>query len=83
MQILWSIIIGFIVGLIARALMPGRDNMGLLFTTLLGIAGALIAQLLGQSLGWYAPGEPAGFLAAVIGAMVLLAAGRGLKGRTV
>jgi uncharacterized membrane protein YeaQ/YmgE (transglycosylase-associated protein family) len=82
-QILWSIIIGFIVGLIARALMPGRDNMGLLFTTLLGIAGALIAQLLGQSLGWYAPGEPAGFLAAVIGAMVLLAAGRGLKGRTV
>ena len=83
MQIIWSIIIGFIVGLLARAIMPGRDNFGLLFTTILGIAGALIAQLLGNALGWYAEGEPAGFLAATVGAIVLLALGRTLKrGRT-
>lgn len=83
MHIIWSIIIGFIVGLLARAIMPGRDNMGLLFTTILGIAGALIAQLIGNALGWYGEGEAAGFLAATVGAIVLLVLGRTLKrGRT-
>jgi uncharacterized membrane protein YeaQ/YmgE (transglycosylase-associated protein family) len=81
MQLLWTIIIGFVVGLIARALMPGRDGMGIIFTTLLGIVGALIAQFLGQAMGLYAPGEPAGFVGAVIGAMVLLFIGRALSRR--
>ena len=79
MQFIWSIIIGFIVGLVARAVMPGRDNMSLLFTTLLGIAGALIAQLIGQALGWYSEGQAAGFFAATVGAILLLALGRTLR----
>jgi uncharacterized membrane protein YeaQ/YmgE (transglycosylase-associated protein family) len=83
MSIIWSIIIGFIVGLIARAIMPGRDEMGIIFTSLLGIVGALIAQLLGQGLGLYAEGEPAGFIASVIGAMLVLFVARSLRGRTV
>lgn len=72
MHLLWTIIIGFFIGLIARALMPGRDGMGFIFTTLLGIVGAVIAQFLGQAMGLYNPGEPAGFIGAVIGAMILL-----------
>ena len=79
MHILWTVIIGFFVGLIARFLMPGRDAMGLVLTTVLGIVGALIAQFLGQGLGWYMPGEPAGFIASVIGAMLVLFAARGLR----
>ena len=81
MQLLWTIIIGFVVGLVARALMPGRDAMGFIFTTLLGVVGALIAQFLGQAMGLYAPGEPAGFIGAVIGAMILLFIGRALSRR--
>jgi uncharacterized membrane protein YeaQ/YmgE (transglycosylase-associated protein family) len=81
MTLLWTIIIGFFIGLIARWLMPGRDSMGVIFTCLLGIVGALIAQFLGQALGWYAPGEPAGFIASVIGAMLVLYVGRRV-GRT-
>jgi uncharacterized membrane protein YeaQ/YmgE (transglycosylase-associated protein family) len=72
MGILWMIIIGFVVGLIARALMPGRDAAGFIMTVLLGIAGSFIAGFLGQALGWYRTGEPAGFIASVIGAMLLL-----------
>ena len=62
------IIVGFIVGLIARAVKPGNDSMGIIMTTLLGIAGAFIAGFLGQALGWYSAGEPAGWIASVIGA---------------
>ncbi|MBX3021816.1 MAG: GlsB/YeaQ/YmgE family stress response membrane protein [Bdellovibrionales bacterium] len=83
MTIIWTIIIGFIVGLIARFLMPGRDSMGFIFTTLLGIVGALIAQMLGQAVGWYLPGEPAGFIASVVGAVLVLWIGNQLRGRTV
>lgn len=72
MTLLGTILIGFIVGLIARFLLPGRDPMGLIFTTLLGIAGALVAQYLGQAIDLYGPNEPAGFLASVLGAMLLL-----------
>ncbi len=72
MSILWMIIIGFVIGLVARALMPGRDSAGLMVTTLLGILGAVIAGFLGQALGLYAQGEAAGFIASVIGAMVVL-----------
>lgn len=82
MTLIWTIIIGFIVGLVARMLMPGRDPMGFIFTALLGIVGALIAQLLGQGVGWYADGEPAGFIASVVGAMFVLWAGHQLRGRT-
>jgi uncharacterized membrane protein YeaQ/YmgE (transglycosylase-associated protein family) len=81
MEILWTIIIGFFVGLIARFLMPGRDNMGFIFTTLLGIVGAVVAHFLGQALGLYRPEEPAGFIAAVLGAMILLFVARMFRKR--
>jgi uncharacterized membrane protein YeaQ/YmgE (transglycosylase-associated protein family) len=72
MSIIGTIVVGFIVGLIARALKPGNDRMGLIMTTLLGIAGAFIARYAGQAMGWYTEGEPAGWIASVIGAVVLL-----------
>lgn len=72
MSILGTILVGFIVGLIARALKPGNDRMGLILTTLLGIAGSFVAQYGGAALGLYRPGEPAGWVASVIGAMALL-----------
>lgn len=84
MEILWFLLVGFIAGLLARALMPGNDAMGWLWTTLLGIGGALIAGFLGRALGWYEPGATGpGILAATIGAIVLLAIGRvATRGRT-
>lgn len=72
MGLIWSIVIGFIVGLIARFLMPGRDSAGFIVTTLLGILGAFIASFLGQAMGWYRSEEPAGFFASIIGAMLVL-----------
>ena len=72
MHIIGVIIIGFIVGLIARAIMPGKDVAGFIITTLLGIGGAFVGQYLGQFLGFYKADEPAGFIMSVIGAMVLL-----------
>lgn len=81
MSILWMIIIGFVVGVVAKFLMPGRDPAGFIITTLLGISGSLIAGFLGQGLGLYNAGEPAGFIGAVIGAMLLLALYRLAVGR--
>ena len=72
MSIIWAIIIGFIVGLVAKFLMPGRDGGGFFVTALLGIIGALVATFLGQAMGFYGPGENAGFIASVIGAIVVL-----------
>ena len=69
---LWIILIGFVVGLIAKFLTPGRDVGGFIITTLVGIGGSLLATWAGQTMGWYAPGQPAGFIAAVVGAVVLL-----------
>ncbi|MGH8030860.1 MAG: GlsB/YeaQ/YmgE family stress response membrane protein [Luteimonas sp.] len=69
---LYIILIGFIVGALARLLKPGRDSMGIILTTLLGIAGAATAGWVGQRIGWYAAGEPAGFIGALIGAIVIL-----------
>ncbi len=69
---LWIIIVGLVVGLLARLLKPGRDRMGLIMTTLLGIAGALLAGWFGRTMGWYAPGEEVGFLASLVGAIVIL-----------
>lgn len=74
MGILWTIIIGFVVGLIAKFIMPGKNEpSGFILTTILGIVGAFVATYLGQSVGWYAPGESAGFLGAIVGAVILLA----------
>lgn len=69
---LWIILIGFLVGIVAKFLTPGRDVGGFIVTTLVGIGGSLLASWAGQTMGWYAPGQPAGFIAAVVGAIVLL-----------
>ena len=72
MSIVWTILIGFVAGLVARALKPGNDSAGFIITTLIGIAGSLIATYLGQAMGWYTAGQGAGFIASVVGAIVLL-----------
>lgn len=72
MHLVWTIVIGFVVGLLARFLMPGDDKMGIIMTTLLGVAGSLAATYLGQFLGWYVAGEGAGFIASLVGALILL-----------
>jgi uncharacterized membrane protein YeaQ/YmgE (transglycosylase-associated protein family) len=72
MHILGTLFIGLIVGIVAKLLMPGRDPGGFIITALLGIAGAFVAKFLGNQLGWYGPDEPAGFIASVIGAVILL-----------
>jgi uncharacterized membrane protein YeaQ/YmgE (transglycosylase-associated protein family) len=73
MSLIWTIIIGFLAGLVARAVLPGRQSLGIIWTTLLGIAGAVIATYIGQALGWYAAGTGAGFIASVVGAVIVLA----------
>ena len=72
MSIIVTIIVGFIVGLIARAIMPGTQAMGFIMTTILGIVGALLAGYGGAALGLYGPGQPAGWIASVIGAIIVL-----------
>jgi uncharacterized membrane protein YeaQ/YmgE (transglycosylase-associated protein family) len=74
MGIIGTLIIGLVVGLVARAVMPGRQAIGIILTMILGIAGAFVATYGGQMLGLYQPGEATGFIGAVIGAVVLLAA---------
>ncbi len=73
LSILWTILIGFVVGLVARAIKPGNDKLSLLWTMILGVGGSLLAKYVGQGLGWYQEGEPAGFIASVVFAIVLLA----------
>jgi uncharacterized membrane protein YeaQ/YmgE (transglycosylase-associated protein family) len=73
MQIIWTIIIGFLAGAVAKLVMPGKDPGGFIITTLLGIAGAVLARYLGIALGWYQNADSAGFIASVIGAVILLA----------
>ena len=72
---LWTILIGFIVGMIAKFLMPGDkyEPKGFILTTILGIVGALAATYLGQAVGWYGPGQSAGFIGGVVGAIIVLA----------
>jgi uncharacterized membrane protein YeaQ/YmgE (transglycosylase-associated protein family) len=73
MSILWTIVIGFVAGIIARLLAPGSNNpAGFILTTLLGIAGAFIATWIGQMIGWYRPDQGAGLIGAVVGALVVL-----------
>jgi uncharacterized membrane protein YeaQ/YmgE (transglycosylase-associated protein family) len=74
MGIVWTIIIGFVAGVIAKFLHPGpNEPAGFIVTTLLGIAGAFVATFLGQAVGWYRPGEGAGLIGAVVGAVIVLA----------
>jgi len=70
--IIWTIVLGFVIGLIAKLLHPGKENMGIIMTTLLGIAGSFLAGVIGQSIGWYQAGEGVGFIASVIVAILLL-----------
>ena len=83
MGIIWTIVVGLIVGAIAKFLMPGKDPGGLIITMLLGIAGSFLAHYIGSAAGWYNEGEPAGFLASVAGAVLLLALYRLIVGRRV
>lgn len=72
MSILYTLFIGLIVGFIARAIKPGNDSLGWIMTAILGVAGSFLATYAGQALGWYAAGSAAGWIASVIGAIVLL-----------
>jgi uncharacterized membrane protein YeaQ/YmgE (transglycosylase-associated protein family) len=79
MHILWTLLIGFFVGLLARALHPGDDKMGIIATSLLGIGGSFVASFGGQALGFYHPGQTAGFIGATVGAIVLLVIGHAIR----
>jgi len=82
MHILWMLIVGLVIGALAKLVMPGKDPGGVLITMLIGVAGSFIAGFLGRSLGWYEQGESAGIIASVIGAVILLVGYRFIAGRT-
>ena len=81
MSFLWMLVIGLVVGALAKLFMPGRDPGGVLVTMLLGIAGAAVAGFIGRAVGWYEPGDAAGFIASIVGAVLLLAIYRALMRR--
>ena len=72
-SLIGAIVIGLLAGLVAKFIMPGRDPGGVVVTILLGMGGALLATYLGQAVGWYGPGQAAGFIGAIIGAIIILA----------
>ena len=76
-----AIIIGLIVGALAKLIMPGKDPGGIIITILLGIAGSVVATYLGRAAGWYRPGQSAGFIASIIGAIIILAIYRAIVRR--
>jgi uncharacterized membrane protein YeaQ/YmgE (transglycosylase-associated protein family) len=82
MHWLWVILIGLVIGAVAKLLMPGKDPGGFIVTILLGIAGSIVATWLGHLIGWYQAGESAGFLMSVLGAVLLLGIYHLVKGRT-
>lgn len=82
MGIIWTVVLGLVIGVLAKFLHPGKENMGLIVTTLLGIAGSVVAGMAGQFLGWYKAGEGAGFIASVIVAVILLAVYGKIRGGT-
>jgi uncharacterized membrane protein YeaQ/YmgE (transglycosylase-associated protein family) len=80
--IIWTIIIGFIAGVIAKLITPGdNEPSGFILTTILGIVGAVVATFLGQALGWYRPGEGAGLIGAVVGVVIVLLIWGAVMGR--
>ena len=70
---IWTFLLGLVIGVIAKFLMPGRDPAGFIITMLIGVAGSVLAHFIGAQAGWYREGEPAGFAASVFGAVILLA----------
>ncbi len=78
---IWTLLIGLIVGALAKLVTPGKDPGGCIITTLLGLAGAGVAGMIGRGLGWYQPHEPAGFIAALLGAILLLLVYRLIRGK--
>jgi uncharacterized membrane protein YeaQ/YmgE (transglycosylase-associated protein family) len=81
MSILWTIIIGLIVGALAKFVMPGKDPGGIIITILLGIVGAFVGTFIGRALGLYGPGQAAGWIMSVVGAIIVLAIYRAVVGR--
>jgi uncharacterized membrane protein YeaQ/YmgE (transglycosylase-associated protein family) len=82
MDIVWTILIGFIVGVIAKLLTPGRDPGGFFVTAAIGIGGSIVATYIGRLLGWYQAGESAGFIAALVGAIILLVIFHAIRKKT-
>ena len=82
MHILWMLIIGLVVGAIAKLIVPGRDPGGFILTMLLGVAGSFIAGFIGRAVGWYQPGQSAGFFMSILGAILLLVIYHAIVGRT-
>ena len=78
---LWIILVGFVVGVLARLIKPGKQDIGIILTVVLGIVGALFAGWIGRLLGWYAEGEKVGFIASLIGAIVILFIAEAINGR--
>jgi uncharacterized membrane protein YeaQ/YmgE (transglycosylase-associated protein family) len=81
MELLGTLIVGLVVGAIAKFIMPGRDPGGIIVTMLIGVAGAFLASFLGRQLNWYGPGEGAGWIASILGAIILLFLYRLFTGR--
>jgi uncharacterized membrane protein YeaQ/YmgE (transglycosylase-associated protein family) len=79
---IWTLIVGLIVGAIAKMLMPGKDPGGFIVTMLLGVAGSMLAHFIGAQVGWYNTGDPAGIIASVIGAIILLAIYRAVTNKS-
>lgn len=72
MALIWAAVVGLVIGALAKLIMPGRDPGGVIVTSLLGIAGSVVGNMIGSGLGLYAPGEPAGFIMSLVGALLLL-----------
>jgi uncharacterized membrane protein YeaQ/YmgE (transglycosylase-associated protein family) len=83
MALIWAAIVGLVVGALAKLIMPGRDPGGIIVTILLGIAGSVVGNMIGSGLGLYAPGEPAGFIMSLVGALLLLWIYRMITARSV
>ena len=83
MALIWAAIVGLVIGALAKLIMPGRDPGGIIVTSLLGIAGSVVGNMIGSMLGLYAPGEPAGFIMSLVGALFLLWVYRMVTARTV
>lgn len=82
LSLIWAAIIGLIIGAVAKFIMPGKDPGGIWITMLIGIVGSFLATWIGRTLGWYREGQSAGFIMSVVGALILLALYRAVKGKT-